>query len=62
MKQVTINVTISPDGDVTFDVDGVKGKGCLDATKILEKIGKVQSREKKSTYHIGGGEGVSAQV
>ena len=35
-------VTIGTDGTVQIEVNGVKGKACTDATKLLEKaLGKV---------------------
>lgn len=47
----TITVTIQK-GDVSFDVEGVKGKACTDITKSLEEAfgGDVSSRKKKAEY------------
>jgi len=36
MKIQEIELFIKPDGEVSFEVRGVKGKKCLDITKELE--------------------------
>jgi hypothetical protein len=43
MRQKEIQITISPTGEVSFTVAGVKGKACLEETKFLEEAmgGKV---------------------
>src|SRR5262249_21005858 len=47
MREKTITITISPKGEVSFEVNGVKGKACLDETKFLEDAlgGKVIAQE-----------------
>ncbi len=47
MREKTIEITISPTGEVSFTVAGVKGKACLDETKFLEEAlgGDVVQRE-----------------
>lgn len=48
MQEERIKVNISNDGEVTLDVQGVKGKRCLDITKGLEEaLGVVTEREAK---------------
>lgn len=52
MKEERILVNISPDGDVTLDVQGVKGKQCLDLTQDLEEeLGIVTARTEKTEMH-----------
>ena len=36
MRKQDIEIVISPKGEVTFQVKGVKGSSCLDETKFLE--------------------------
>ncbi|MGE0546804.1 MAG: DUF2997 domain-containing protein [Kofleriaceae bacterium] len=36
MHKQDIEIVISPKGEVTFEVIGVKGASCLDETKFLE--------------------------
>ena len=36
MKKQDIEIVISPKGEVTFQVKGVKGGSCIDETKFLE--------------------------
>lgn len=45
-----IEITISPTGEVSFTVKGVKGKACLEETKFLENAlgGEVTLREDTS--------------
>ena len=37
MHKQDIEITISPKGEVTFTVKGVKGSSCVDETKFLEQ-------------------------
>lgn len=36
MRKQELEITISPSGEVSFTVKGVKGGACLDETKFLE--------------------------
>jgi hypothetical protein len=36
MRKQDIEIVISPTGEVTFQVKGVKGGSCIDETKFLE--------------------------
>lgn len=47
VKREEIELTISPNGDkVELHIQGVKGKQCLDATKVLEEgLGEVVERK-----------------
>jgi hypothetical protein len=70
MRKQDIEITISPTGEVSFTIKGVKGAACLDETRFLEEAlgGDVVERERTSEYyeapdggyatsHAGGGEG-----
>ena len=71
MRKQDIEITIAPDGKVSFTIKGVKGAACLDETRFLEQAlgGEVLEREKTSefyeqsegygsvTSYSGGGEG-----
>jgi hypothetical protein len=49
----TINVMVSPNGDISIDAIGFQGLDCENATKALEDaLGVVQDREKKPEYHV----------
>jgi hypothetical protein len=37
MRKQDIDIVISPKGEVSFEVKGVKGGSCLDETKFLEQ-------------------------
>jgi hypothetical protein len=51
-KKVEIMVEIGVDGEVTLDVNGVKGKGCVDLTASIEEIlGEVTERKYSSEYY-----------
>jgi len=51
-KKTEIAFQIGPDGEVTFEVKGVKGAECLALTQDLEEeLGVVVSREKTSEYY-----------
>lgn len=46
-----VEVTIDREGNVTFDVRGVKGKSCENLTRKLEEgFGKVTRRRHKASY------------
>lgn len=47
-----IKVIISKTGEVTIDVDGIKGSSCKKLTKALEKkLGTTISDTKKNEYY-----------
>lgn len=51
-EKVEIDFTIDDDGNVTFEVKGVKGKKCLDITKDIEEaLGVVKTREHTGEYY-----------
>ena len=48
----SIEVTVSPIGDITIDAAGFKGADCEKATRFLEEaLGVVGPRQKKPEYH-----------
>ena len=53
MRKQDIEITISPTGEVSFTVKGVKGASCLDETKFLEDaLGNgVVDRQKTSEFY-----------
>jgi len=56
-------ITIGPDGEVTIEVEGVAGPGCLDLTKFLEdELGEVTDRQLSSAYYQEEEEGVSISI
>ena len=53
MRKQDIEITISPSGEVSFTVKGVKGSSCLDETKFLEQAlgGGVIDQQKTGEYY-----------
>ena len=53
MRKQDIEITISPTGEVSFTIKGVKGGGCLDETKFLEQAlgGGVIDQQKTGEYY-----------
>jgi hypothetical protein len=53
VRKQDIAITISPTGEVSFTVKGVKGAACLAETAFLEQAlgGGVLEREKTSEYY-----------
>ncbi len=48
----TIEVTVSPTGDILIDAVGFKGADCEKATRFLEEaLGLVGLKQKKPEYH-----------
>lgn len=51
MSTEQVIVTISPDGDLTVEADGVIGKGCDALTKPFEEgLGATTSDQRKPEY------------
>ena len=48
----SITLTFPPGGEVNIDVEGVKGKACLDITKSIQEAlgGDVTSQKKKPEF------------
>ena len=53
MRKQDIEIVIKPNGEVTFQVKGVKGASCLDETRFLEAAlgGEVVEQEKTGEYY-----------
>ncbi|MBN1947529.1 MAG: DUF2997 domain-containing protein [Bradymonadales bacterium] len=52
MNKSEINITIGKDGNVSFEVQGVPGKDCLNVTKFLEEeLGTVVQQQKTAEYY-----------
>jgi hypothetical protein len=52
MPQREFDITIAPDGGVELHVKGFKGKGCLEAMKMFEKIvGELKSQQETSEFY-----------
>jgi len=53
MRKQDIEVVISPSGEVTFTVKGIKGGSCLDETKFLEQAlgGGVIEQQKTGEFY-----------
>ena len=52
MKTRTIEITVSPMGNISIDSIGFKGADCEKATKFLEEaLGTIGTRTKKPEYH-----------
>ena len=53
MRKQDIEVVISPTGEVTFTVKGIKGGSCLDETKFLEAAlgGAVLEQQKTGEFY-----------
>jgi hypothetical protein len=48
----SIEVTVSPIGDITIDAMGFKGADCEKATRFLEEaLGVAGPKQKKPEYH-----------
>ena len=48
----SIEVTVSPIGDITIDAVGFKGADCEKATRFLEEaLGIAGQKQKKPEYH-----------
>jgi hypothetical protein len=53
MHKQEIEITISPSGEVSFQVKGVKGASCVAETQFLEQAlgGEVIERERTPEYY-----------
>lgn len=52
MPQREFDITIEPDGEVRLHVRGYKGKSCLEAAKLFERVvGPLKSKQLTSEYY-----------
>lgn len=52
MRQREFDITIAPNGDVELHVKGFKGKSCVEAMKVFEKIvGELKSQRETSEFY-----------
>ena len=52
MPQREFDITIEPDGRVRLHVQGYKGKSCLEAVKLFERVvGEVKSQQATSEFY-----------
>jgi hypothetical protein len=52
MAQREFNITIGADGSVEVHVKGYKGKSCLEAMKIFERVvGEMKSQRETSEFY-----------
>jgi hypothetical protein len=50
--KTTIEIIVSPTGDITIDAIGFKGADCEQATKFLEEaLGVAAQKQRKPEYH-----------
>lgn len=52
MAEREFNITIEPDGTVSVEVKGYKGKSCLEVAKMFEAaVGVLQERRETSEFY-----------
>ena len=52
MPQREFEITIAPDGEVELHIKGYKGKGCLNAIKMFEKVvGELKSQSQTNEFY-----------
>jgi hypothetical protein len=52
MPQREFEITIAPDGSVEVHVQGYKGRRCLDAVKLFERVvGELKSQRETSEFY-----------
>lgn len=52
IQKTEIEITINSEGNVSYEIKGLKGKGCTAATKFLdESLGEVTKREYTREYY-----------
>ena len=51
-KKQEIEILISEDGSIEFNIRGIKGPKCLELTKLIEKsLGKIKELNLTSEYY-----------
>ncbi len=52
MPQREFEITVAPDGSVEVHIQGYKGKRCLEAARMFEKIvGELQSQRETAEFY-----------
>lgn len=51
MATEKIKVTVKKDGSLEYVVQGVKGKGCKELTKLIDQLGRVIESKTTSEYN-----------
>ena len=58
MRKQDIEVIISPEGEVTITVKGIKGGGCLEESKFLEEAlggpSELRDQQRTAEFYEGG--------
>lgn len=59
-----LKITVSPTGEVSMQVEGVAGAGCLGETEFLESAlgGRIESRDLTADYYASAEVGESQKV
>ena len=57
MQNQTIEISIRPDGRVTYTIKGVQGNSCESISALLEQLGKVEHEERTDDYYAQNAEG-----
>ncbi len=51
-ENIELEITIDEKGNISYKVNGMKGKGCTEETKFLdEALGEVTKRDFKRDYY-----------
>ena len=49
---IELEITIDEKGDISYSVNGLKGKGCSEATEFLDNaLGEITKREFKRDFY-----------
>ena len=51
MQEEKLTITISPGGQIEYEVRGVKVEACLETAKFLDDLGSVKSSEPTDEMH-----------
>ena len=50
-SNVIITFTINAEGDVEYSIDGIKGTGCEELTKLFENLGDTIEEKNTAEYY-----------
>lgn len=52
VKNIELEITVDGEGNVSYEVKGVKGKGCVEETKFLDDaLGVVEERNFTRSFY-----------